>query len=339
MNTLDLASHVRLVAGVRVESTHLDTLSYQASTGQKDFAGGGDYTDVLPSAALRFATSDNANVRLAYSRALSRPNPSDITKAVGIPNVTQNPPTVSLGNPNLRAEHANNFDLLFEQYFTPLGMFQAGYFYKALGNPIITTQTHATSGEWAGYLVTQPVNAGSATLQGFEVAYQQHLTFLPGAMAGLGLSANYGYTTSTAHAIPLRTDDPALLRQAPHTWNFSPTYDRGAVSLRLGISYNAANIFAYQYENLNSDGTPMAPGDLTAGGTAGPGGDNYLYAHLQIDAQAAIRVAHGISIVVSGLNLNNEVFGFYNGSPQYVVQREFYKPTYAFGVRFTPSLK
>jgi hypothetical protein len=28
-----------------------------------------------------------------------------------------------------------------------------------------------------------------------------------------------------------------------------------------------------------------------------------------------------------GLNLNNEVFGFYQGSTQYPIQREFYKPT------------
>jgi hypothetical protein len=34
------------------------------------------------------------------------------------------------------------------------------------------------------------------------------------------------------------------------------------------------NIYAYQYQNLNSDGTPMAPGDLTAAGTTGSGSDN-----------------------------------------------------------------
>jgi hypothetical protein len=150
------------------------------------------------------------------------------------------------------------------------------------------------------------------------------------------LSANYSYTTSVAHGIPLRTDSPRLLRQAPNTWNISPTFDRGRMSVRLGLSYNGANIYAYQYQNLNSDGTPMAAGDLTAGGTAGPGGDNYLYAHMQIDAQAVMRIAPSLSVVVSGLNLNNEVFGFYNGSPQYVVQREFYKPTFAIGFRLTP---
>jgi len=169
------------------------------------------------------------------------------------------------------------------------------------------------------------------------VSYQQHLGFLPGALQGFGLSANYSFTTSQARGLPLRTDSPALLRQAPHTWNVSPTYDRGPLSLRAGLSYNGASIFAYQYQNLNSDGTPMSPGDLTAGGAAGPGGDNYLYPHLQLDAQAVVRVASGLSVVVYGLNLTNEVFGFYNGSPQYVVQREFYKPTFAAGVRWMPS--
>jgi TonB-dependent receptor len=339
MNTLDLSSRVRVVAGVRVESTHVDTLSFQTTTGQEDFKGGGNYTDVLPSASVKFATSENASVRLVYSRALSRPNPSDITKAVGIPNLTQNPPTVSLGNPDLKPEHANNYDILFEQYFKPFGMVSAGYFYKSLSDPIIATQARPTTGEWAGFLVSQPGNAGSATLQGLEIAYLQHLNFLPGVFAGLGLSANYSYTTSRAHGIPLRTDSPALLRQAPNTWNFSPTYDRGPISVRLGVSYNGANIYAYQYQNLNSDGTPLAAGDLTAGGTTGPGGDNYLYSHLQIDGQVAMRIAHGMTVVVSGLNLNNEVFGFYNGSPQYVVQREFYKPTFAIGLRFNPSFK
>ena len=339
MNSVDLGTRMRLVAGVRIESTHVDALSFNSNTGLEDFRAGGNYTDVLPSAALKFATSDNTSVRLVYSRALSRPDPQDMAQAVGVVDLTQTPPTVSLGNPGLKPEHAHNIDILFEHYMHPLGMISAGYFYKYLTDPIIATEARPTSGPYAGYLVSQPGNAGSATLQGFEAAYQQQWSFLPGPLAGLGLSANYSYTTSQARGIPLRTDSPALLRQAPHTWNISPTYDRGRVSVRLGLSYNGANIFAYQYQNLNSDGTPMAPGDLTAGGTAGPGGDNYLYPHLQVDAQATVRVAHGVSVVVYGLNLTNEVFGVYNGSPQYVVQREFYKPTFAIGVRINPSFR
>jgi hypothetical protein len=70
------------------------------------------------------------------------------------------------------------------------------------------------------------------------------------------------------------------------------------------------------------------------GNTAGPAGDNYLYEHFQFDTQASYKLPWGFSVYAYGLNLNNEVFGFYNGSPQYVVQREYYHPTYAAGLRW-----
>ena len=37
-----------------------------------------------------------------------------------------------------------------------------------------------------------------------------------------------------------------------------------------------------------------------------------------------------------GLNLNNQMFGFYQGSPLYMVQREYYQHTLAAGVRWSP---
>ena len=40
-----------------------------------------------------------------------------------------------------------------------------------------------------------------------------------------------------------------------------------------------------------------------------------------------------LTAMVSGLNLNNEVFEFYQGSSQFPIQREYYKPTYTFGLR------
>jgi len=328
MNTIDLTNRIRLVVAVRFEATEVTTLSFDGSLTPVPttltFKGGGSYFDVLPSASLRFALTQNAGLRLVYGRGLSRPDPQDISQAVGQPDFTQTPPTVSIGNPNLKAEHADDFDVLYEQYLKPLGMFSAGLFYKDLSDPIVSTQTKPTTGEFAGYLVTQPGNAGSAYVGGIEVAYQQQLTFLPGFLRGFGVMANYSYTTSQASGIPGRSDHPALLRQAPNTWNISPSYDLGRLSARLGLSYNGANIFAYQWQD-GADPT----------GIHGPSGDNYLYAHLQVDAQVNIRMVNGFSAIVYGLNLTNEVFGFYNGSPQYVVQREFYKPTYAIGLRWT----
>ena len=282
----------RLVAGVRFESTHVDTRSFNSNTGQKDFTAGGNYTDVLPSASLKFATTPNTSVRLVYSRALSRPDPQDISQAVGPVNDTQNPPTVSLGNPNLKAEHANNFDILLEQYLSPLGLIQAGYFYKALADPIIATQTRPTSGPYAGFLVSQPGNAGSATLAGFRV----RLSAAPDVPAR-SACPGWACRRTTATRRPKRegcrcapTNRRCSGRRRIRGTSARPTI-AASLSVRVGMSYNGANIFAYQYQNLNSDGTPMTAGDLTAGGQTGPGGDSYLYPHFQLDAQATVRVA------------------------------------------------
>ena len=133
-----------------------------------------------------------------------------------------------------------------------------------------------------------------------------------------------------------RTDKPALLRQAPHTWNISPTYDKRGFSVRLGLSYNAANIFSYNYNDSNGLGGKFDPTTGLGGGLTGPNGDNYLYSHLQVDLQASYNLPKGRTIVGYGLNLNNEVFGFYNGSEIYPNQREFYKPTFGGGLRWTP---
>ena len=149
--------------------------------------------------------------------------------------------------------------------------------------------------------------------------------FSSGRLSGLGLSANYSYTASRANGVPDRTDHPALQRQAPHTWNIGPTYDRGRISLRAGLAYNATSIFSYNY----TDGAAL--------GLKGPNGDQYLYTHFQVDAQASIRVARGFSAILYGLNLNNEVFGFYQGSGIYPIQREYYQPTFGMGIRWSPA--
>jgi TonB-dependent receptor len=347
MNTVDFSSRVRVVAGVRFEGTNLDVVNrfFDGTTNTITPASfSGSYVKVLPSVSLRYAFTSNMNLRLVYGRGLSRPDPVDIAQAAtftttGAPGSLKN--TVSLGNPNLRAETADNFDVLVEHYLNPFGMISAGYFYKRLTDPIVTQsfvlqdyQPTPTAPKGT-YTVTQPINAGSAWISGVEAAYLQHLTFLPGGLSGFGISANYGYTASQANGLPGRADHPRLLRNAPNTWNISPTYDRGRFSIRVGLSNNQANINAYKFQDgtPTQDGTPSTP---TPGGLKGPFGDVYFYSHLQVDAQGSVRLAHGLNFIMYGLNLTNEVFGFYQGTPQYMIQREFYTPTIAAGFRWSP---
>jgi TonB-dependent receptor len=209
----------------------------------------------------------------------------------------------------------------------PFGEIQGGFFYKQLSAPIYYTQNLPTSsGPYAGFITSTVINGSHAWLAGFEAAYIQHLGFLPPRFSGFGVSANYSWTTSNSGPLPGRTDTPALQRQAPSTWNISPTYDRGQFSTRVGLSYNGSSIYQYQYQ---AGGSP----DL---GPHGPAGDVYFYPHLQLDAQAGYRVRKDLKVLVQGLNLTNEVFGFYNGSPDYMIQREYYNRTYSFGLRWEP---
>jgi len=348
MNTLQFG-RLRLQTGLRFEATHEDLAGNQVgadSSGNPVFSAlqkTSSYLDPLPSIQARFTLGHDSAFRLAYSRGIARPDFIDLPPIFDITNA----PKIGIGNPNLKPTYSNNYDLLFEKYLQPLGVIQAGFFYKQLSDPIYEGLTQVITPQliqqnpllapYQGGTVTEPINGQSAHLYGFEIAYQQHLSFLPGLLSGIGISANYGYTGSSTAGVPFRTDLPALQRQAPHTFNFSPTYDKGRLSARLGVSYNGPYIWSYAYFNLQED--PSSPTGVSPNpvplGKHGPFGDIYLYQHTQVDAQASYRVYHGLQFVVAGLNLTNAMFGFYAGSPIYPIQREYYKPSYEFGLRYT----
>jgi hypothetical protein len=115
-----------------------------------------------------------------------------------------------------------------------------------------------------------------------------------------------------------------LQRDAPNSWNISPTFDTKHFSMRVGMTFDGTFIDAYNWQ----DGADSL-------GVHGPEGDHYFYSHYQFDTQASYKLPLGLQVYAYGLNLNNEVFGFYFGSPQYVSQREYYHPTYAGGIRWT----
>jgi TonB-dependent receptor len=339
MNTMDFGKwHV--VAGVRFEGTQMDTRGYNVTlypAGSANCAlstGCGvpvpvfnnpSYVDALPSISLRRALTSNSGIRLVYGRGLARPDAYQLVPYV-VEDDSTNPATVDIGNPKLRPEHANNFDLLYEQNLHPAGLLQAGFFYKQITDTLISTTYTGAVTPFQGDTVTQWINAGTANLYGFELSYQQRLSWLPGMLGGFGMFVNYSWADSWVQGIPGRSDSPRLQRQSPNSWNLSPTYDRGRFSIRVGLSYNGASIYQYEYQ-LSNDPNHLGP--------TGPTGDIYTLPHLQLDAQGAVRIGHGLSAVVYGLNLTNEVFGYYQGSPIFVNQREWYQATYAGGVRYS----
>ena len=105
---------------------------------------------------------------------------------------------------------------------------------------------------------------------------------------------------------------------SPNVGNVALTYDSRRLSARAAWQYQGANITSY--------------GD----GTATASGDTYFYAHSQIDASLMINLRPNVQVQIQGLDLNNAVFGIYNGVPgtEFSIQREYYGRTVIFGMRY-----
>jgi TonB-dependent receptor len=334
MNTTDIGA-LRVNLGLRVEATRASYLGHSffqpgdtsgASTGAavlQQVSGTKSYTDLFPSAQLRYALDNGTNVRLAFTRGIARPNYPDLApnqSGTTCPTCA-NQPSLSgftTGNPNLVAEHSWNYDLLVEHYFNTVGVISGGLFYKDLSNVILTRRiTYTGAGPFNGYVGYAPDNGGGGWLRGAEVAYTQRFVALPGRLAGLGFDGNWTHTESQVLVDPDAGRKAPLLRQSPNIANAYLTYDQGQFSGRIGWTYNGAMIDAY------GDGSPTA------------NGDNYFYPHAQVDGSLVYNATQGVQLQFMVLNMNNAVFGFYQGTPghEFNFQREYYGTTFFFGTK------
>jgi TonB-dependent receptor len=330
MNTVDFGP-LRVNVGLRLEATRSDYIGHVSATDTTktpqttvtSVSATQTYTDLFPSAQLRYQVDENTNVRVAITRAIARPNYYDVA-----PHLTGNVNTsrgdfsnISAGNPNLKAQHAWNFDLLMERFLPSWGgVISGGVFYKSLTD-VILTRDFIYQGPYAplvGFAGTQKQNGGSGHLLGFEANWVQHLTFLPGVLGGLGFDANWTHVDSKVLVDPVSGREAPLLRQSPNLANVSATYDRGPISSRLTWTYNGESIAGY------GDGSATATGD------------NYFYAHSQIDGSVIYNLTTGVQLQFMALNINNAVFGFFNGTPDhaYNFQREYYGPTFYLGAKY-----
>ena len=326
--------------GLRVEQTHDDYTGHVLTTDANDnttlslTTGTKAYTDIFPSLQVRYAVSPDANVRFAITRGIARPNYSDLVPYLQgqvCTACTHDFTNLSAGNPNLHAQHAWNYDLLYANYFTPVSVFSAGVFYKQISDFIYSREFvyNGPVTQFDGYYGTQPENGGTATIAGLEMDYSDRLRFLTGPMSGLGFDVNWTHVDSKGHILadtassaaglgkPIVARTAPLQRTAPNVVNAALTYDYARLSARAAWQYQGANIADY--------------GD----GSATANGDDYFYAHSQIDASIIYNVTRSVQVQLQGLDLNDAVFGFYNGTPshRYAVQREFYGRTIILGTK------
>ncbi|WP_051272708.1 TonB-dependent receptor [Sphingomonas phyllosphaerae] len=305
-----------LIAGLRVEATSFrseaPTVSAKGVIGNA--RGDTSYTDFFPNLTLRQAFTPNLIGRVALTRAINRPNFPQIAPRV-LETTEGNTVRVEFGNPNLRPTLSNNVDAGLEYYIRPLGVIAVNAFYKDLSDYRYNVTGFGTYNGVAGAVLSRPVNAREGKLYGVEVNWQQQLSFLPGALGGFGVFANYTYTAGDARfdtAFGGRTRF-RLPGQSTHMWNASLFYERGPVNLRVAYTKRSDYL-----DEINADLPAL---------------DLYWEGRGQLDATGSVQLTKEINLFVEGKNLTNSAGVRYYGERQRVYEYEKFGYTIFGGVR------
>jgi TonB-dependent receptor len=189
----------------RVLSTAAQQLADPYGTATRDYANNdrllyGRFNQKFPSIHAYHDITPNLKARVSYSTSYGRAPLANL-----LPGETPDDANrrVTVNNPGLKPQQAKNWDTTLEYYFEPVGSLTFGWFHKDIRDFIITAQdariipagtNNGYGGEYEGYTERTSLNAGTVTVQGWEFAYNQQFTFLPGLLKGLSASFNYSWT-------------------------------------------------------------------------------------------------------------------------------------------------
>ncbi|MET0307482.1 MAG: TonB-dependent receptor, partial [Sphingomonas sp.] len=167
-----------------------------------------DYDYWLPSMNLVAEITPKFLVRFGAAKVITRPGLAALSPG-GSLTIQPSNRGYSTGNPYLDPTEATNLDASAEWYFDRGSLLSFGVFEKKIstlsGTSIATLVPYNELGlplellNGTGvaatdlFTVTRTVNGDGGTLKGFEVNYQQQLSFLPGFLKNLGVLANYTY--------------------------------------------------------------------------------------------------------------------------------------------------
>lgn len=282
-----------------------------------------DYSHWLPSVNMRWEPKDNLVFRLAYFRSVVRPNISDVVPTGEIEfeeefedGVLERTTEGEIGNPDLVPMWAHNIDASVEWYPGNDAVISAGFFYKDIRNFVVSrTVEDVTINGVLFDEVVRPFNGDSGEIKGFELNYQQALTFLPGPLDGLIVGLNYTYVDSEAEVFDgEETRLIPLPKTSKNIANVVLGYEKGPLSLRAAMTYRDEYL-----DELNAETF----------------GDRYVLDHTQWDLSASYALTDNVKIYGEVSNFNDRPFTavFRNDDGDYLMQHEQYDWTANLGVK------
>ncbi len=279
---------VTLLGGLRYEHTKVSSDAIRNTGGVlTPTSNDGAYDNWLPSLHLQWKPADKLIVRAAWTNTIGRPDYGSLAATETL-NFDGSQPTLSRGNPGLKARESEGLDLSVEYYPTD-GMISLAVFSKDIKNEIFTLSSTETLDVGRGpetVLVSTPRNAETAKIKGVEFAVQQAFTFLPAPFDGFGFNGNVTWLdtefTFLTSAGPRVT---GLFQQPEITTNESIYYQRGPFEARISHNYIGG-----QLETIND---------------ANPNSDQYWKGRHVFDASLSWRFADHYTVFVEGQNLSN----------------------------------
>lgn len=218
----------------------------------------GSYTEYFPSIHFGYDITDNLKARASWSTSYGLPLLANLVPAVTINDTLQ---TVTIGNPSLRPQTAENIDLKLEYYFKNNGLFAISVYRKDLsdyissalnlGETVGNGADNGFDGLYSGYAILAPTNVGAAKLEGFEIYFKQRLTFLPGALKGLTFQANYTHLkTEGKFAGTTVVTDSELANFIPKAFNAGLIYQYRRFGATFDVNHTG------EYPITNASATP-----------------------------------------------------------------------------------
>ncbi|WOI53935.1 TonB-dependent receptor [Parvularcula sp. LCG005] len=312
---------LQVIAGVRVEATEINSEGYlledEDAVRIKD---GGDYVSVLPGLLANLDLTESVKLRGSVTRAVGRPDfdqvapRSNYNEELGIANL-------SIGNPDLEARHAWNYDASIEWYPNNLTLLSAAVFRKDISDELVgLSERYTTQSDIAAALearglgsavdpteidelnISTTVNGGDSELTGLELAVQTQLdSLLPPVLAGFGVSASAtfldGETSVNGETLP-------LLNQAEKSYAFSAFYQNHGLDASVSYSYNDSFLTDV---NLSDSTVNLDQGEFG-----------------RWDAKISYEIMDDLKIFIEGVNLNDEpTTEFQGGREQWNTEYEY----------------
>lgn len=171
------------LAGVRTEWTSTDALQITSNT-----STAGSYADLFPSLHLDRSLSDRSTLSLGASRRIDRPNPTYLNPYIDY----EYPPNLTAGNPNLRPQFTQSFDLGYGYEAAAASYGFTGYYRRNTDSVTDVTEYLGN-----GTTLTTKANLPRSDSAGLEFSATGYL--LP--KLGYNLSGNAFYTQIDAREL------------------------------------------------------------------------------------------------------------------------------------------